>query len=833
MTSSLPIEPILPELCATLHRHNNLVLQAPPGAGKTTCVPLALLRQEWLQGKNIIMLEPRRIAARTAARRMAAMLGQSVGHTVGYRTRTDTAVGPTTRVQVVTEGVLARMLQSDPALEAFGVVIFDEFHERSVHADLGLALALQSQNLLRPDLRILVMSATLDGQAVARLLGDAPIITSEGRSFAVETIHLEKRAEQRLEQTVAATVVRALRHAEGDLLVFLPGVAEIRRVESVLNQSNLPGNVVIAPLHGNLPQELQDRAIQPTPAGKRKVVLSTSIAETSLTIEGVRGVIDSGLMRVPRFSPRNGMSRLETIAVTRAAADQRRGRAGRVAEGRCYRLWTLADDAALIPHSAPEILDADLLPLALELAEWGVHNPAELRWIDAPPAAAFAQARQLLADLGALHGGNITPHGKQMARLPLHPRLAHMVLKGMELAEGATACLLAVLLSERDVLRGDDATAHDADLRLRVEALQGDFGAGRIGRNVQSTIRTATQRLRRQLGIADESVSVDACGLLLSFAFPDRIGMRRAGTEGRFLLRNGNGARLDPHQTLARADFLVATQLDGERAESRIFLAAPVTMEEIEEHHAEQIEEEEVVEWEASTESVRAVARRRLGGITLRQQPIPNPSPQQIALALADAVAAQELRPLPWSGGARRLQQRLLFLRQLDPSIPDVSDAALRLSVRGWLVPHLQGLRRQSELGKLNLEAILSGMIPWELQRRLDSEAPTHITVPSGSRIPIDYSNPDDPVLAVRLQEMFGCAEAPRIAGGRIPITLHLLSPAGRPVQVTRDLAGFWRGSYFDVRRDLRGRYPKHHWPEDPMQAQPTNRAKRRVKSEE
>lgn len=824
----LPIEPILPELCAALHRHNNLVLQAPPGAGKTTRVPLALLQQKWLHDGKIIMLEPRRIAARAAARRMAAMLGQSVGQAVGYRTRADTAIGHATRIEVVTEGVLARMLQSDPALESFGVVIFDEFHERSIHADLGLALTLQSQSLFRPDLRILVMSATLDGQAVARLLGDAPIITSEGRSFPVETIYLEKQTEERIERTVAAAVARALRHPDGDLLVFLPGVAEIRRVEDLLNQSELPNNVLIAPLHGNLPQELQDCAIQPAPAGKRKVVLSTSIAETSLTIEGVRTVIDSGLMRVSRFSPRNGMSRLETITVTRAAADQRRGRAGRVAEGRCYRLWTRADDAALIPHSFPEILAADLLPLALELAEWGVRNPAELCWIDPPPAAAFSQARQLLATLGALHSGSITPHGKQMARLPLHPRLAQMVLKGMELGLGATACLLAVLLTERDPLRSGDATPHDADLRLRVEALQGDPGVGRISRNAQATILTAARTLRRQLGIADEAVNVDACGLLLSFAFPDRIGMRRAGTEGRFLLRNGNGARLDPHQPLARTDVLVAPQLDGQRTESRIFLAAPVTMEEIEEHHREQMEEVVVVEWEASTESVRAVTRTCLGAITLRQQPLANPSPQQIALALGDAIAAQELRPLPWASGARRLQQRLLFLRQLAPDVPDVSDAALILSVREWLAPHLQGLRRQSEVGRLNLEAILSSIIPWELRQRLDSEAPTHITVPSGSRIPVDYSNPENPVLAVRLQEMFGCAETPRVAGGRVPLTVHLLSPAGRPVQVTRDLAGFWRSSYFDVRRDLRGRYPKHHWPENPMHAEPTNRAKRR-----
>lgn len=823
--SSLPIEPTLPDLYAALHCHKNVVLQAPPGAGKTTAVPLALLQQEWLQDRKIIMLEPRRIAARAAARRMAAMLGQNVGVTVGYRTRMDTIIGPTTRIEIVTEGVLTRMLQSDPALEPFGMVIFDEFHERSVHADVGLALTLQSQSLLRDDLRILVMSATLDGAPVARLLGDAPIITSEGRSFPVETIYLEKRTEERLERTVAAAVSRALRQCSGDLLVFLPGVAEIRRVEELLNNSNLPSNVLIAPLHGNLPQELQDRAIQPPSSGQRKVVLSTSIAETSLTIEGVRAVIDSGLMRVPRFSARSGMSRLETITVTRSAADQRRGRAGRVGEGYCYRLWTLGDDVALLPQTTPEILEADLVPLALELAEWGIRDPAELLWIDTPPAAAFAQARELLTELGALtSAGDITPHGRGMARLPLHPRLAHMVLQGVELRYGGTACLLAALLSERDVMR-TNTMLHDADLRLRVEALQ---GTGSINRNLQTNILAAARMLRQNLGIRDESVIIDACGVLLSFAFPDRIGMRRNGTEGRFLLRNGNGARLDPNDRLAQAEVLVAAELDGRRSENRIFLAAPLTLQELEEHHKGQLENDEIVEWDNNTESVRAVQRIRLGALTLREQRLANPSAQQIALALAYAVGAEGLRPLPWSRESRRLQERLMFLRQFDPSIPDVSDVALQASVHDWLAPHLQGLRRRSELGRLNMEAILMGMISWKIQQRLDFEAPTHIAVPSGSRISIDYSNPSDPVLAVRLQEMFGCVETPRIAGGRVPLTVHLLSPAGRPVQVTRDLAGFWRSSYFDVRRDLRGRYPKHHWPEDPMQAEPTNRAKRR-----
>ncbi|MCE7934368.1 MAG: ATP-dependent helicase HrpB [Chlorobi bacterium CHB2] len=824
---SLPIEPVLPELCAALSQHPNVVLQAPPGAGKTTCVPLALLGQEWLRDKKIAMLEPRRIAARAAARRMAGLLGQQVGQTVGYRTRMDTAIGPTTRIEVLTEGVLARMLQSDPALEQFGVVIFDEFHERSIHADLGLALALQSQHLLRADLRLLVMSATLDGQPVSQLLGNAPIITSHGRSFPVETIYLEKRTEERLERTVAAAVSRALRQCEGDLLVFLPGVAEIQRVEETLRGSNLPGNIAIAPLHGSLPQDQQDRAIQPSPHGQRKVVLSTSIAETSLTIEGVRAVVDSGLMRVPRFSPRNGMSRLETITVTRAAADQRRGRAGRLGPGHCFRLWTLADDATLLPHTTPEILEADLLPLALELAEWGVRHPEELQWLDSPPPAAFAQSRGLLAQLGAIApNGEITQHGKKMARLPLHPRLAQMVLKAKERGWGGTACLLAALLSERDVMQGD----RSADVRLRLEAVQrgangGERGAtGRIG-----TIRTAARTLRRSLGISDqEAVGVDACGPLLSIAFPDRIGARRAGTEGRFLLRNGNAARLDPNDPLARADFLVATELDGRRSESRIFLAAPLLLADIEDQFGEQIQEEEVVEWDAGTESVRAMRRTRLGGITLREQPLANPSPQHLALALAGAIAAEELRPLPWSRQSRQLQQRLAFLRQFDPALPDCSDATLQRTVGEWLAPNLHGFKRLSEVGKLDMEKVLLGMIPWDIQRQLELDAPTHLSVPSGSRIPIDYSNPADPVLAVRLQEMFGCAETPRIARGRVPLTVHLLSPANRPVQVTRDLAGFWHSSYFDVRRDLRGRYPKHHWPENPMEAEPTRRAKRK-----
>ncbi|HSU15589.1 ATP-dependent helicase HrpB [Longimicrobium sp.] len=828
--TALPIEPVLPALREALRAGTAAVLQAPPGAGKTTLVPLTLLDEPWLGGRKIVMLEPRRLAARAAANRMAQLRGERVGATVGYRVRMETRVGPSTRIEVVTEGVLTRMLQHDPALEGVGIVVFDEFHERSLHADLGLALTLQSRAVLRDDLRVLVMSATLDGGPVARLLGDAPVVTSEGRAYPVETRWLARRPEGRIEAVTARAVRDALETEEGDVLVFLPGAGEIRRVEEMLAADGLPRGVRIHPLFGNLPQEAQDDAIRPSPPGWRKIVLATSIAETSLTIEGVRVVVDSGLMRVPRFSPRTGMTRLETVAVSRASADQRRGRAGRLGPGVCRRLWTEAEDAALQPFRPPEILEADLAPLALELAAWGVADPAELQWLDPPPAAAFAQARELLRELGALDAaGAATPHGRAMAALPLHPRLAHMLLRAKEMRLGATACDLAALLAERDVLRGEGRAA-DADARLRLAALRREGGTGGHGVDPAALhrVRAEAKDLRRHLAASPADADDEAAGVLLALAYPDRIAQRRPGAAGRYLLRNGRGAAFPHPQSLSESPYLVAAELDDAGREGRILIAAPVEMAEIERHFADQIATEESVAWDDAAGAVRARRIERLGAIVLREAPLAEPDPGRIAAALADAVRQAGIASLPWTKASAQLRERIAFLHLHDPSFPDVSDGALLETLGDWLGPRLYGLRKMDEVRRIDLAPVLEGMLAWEQRRRLDELAPTHVEVPSGSRIAIDYTDAAAPVLAVRLQEVFGWTETPRIAGGRVPLTLHLLSPARRPVQVTRDLASFWRTGYFEVKKDLKGRYPKHYWPDDPLVAEATARARPR-----
>ncbi len=848
---TLPIEPILPGLRDSLRARPSAVLVAPPGAGKTTRVPLALLDEPWLAGQKILMLEPRRLAARAAARFMATRVGESVGETVGYRVRLESRVGPKTRIEVITEGILTRMLQADQALEGIGLVIFDEFHERSLHADLGLALCLQSQALLREDLRILVMSATLEAEPVAALLGDAPILISEGRSYPVETRHFPRPVDGRVEPVVVRAINEALASDEGDLLVFLPGQGEIRRVAEQLGAQS-PGptgqsqagrgpagqRLVIAPLYGNLPQEAQDRAIAPSRPGERKIVLASNIAETSLTVEGVRIVIDSGLMRAPRFSPRTGMTRLETLPISRAAADQRRGRAGRLAPGVCYRLWTEQEERHMVARATPEILEADLAPLALELAAWGVADPSELAWLDPPPPGALAQARELLTQLGALTPEGsptpagapaITPHGRQMAEAGLHPRLAHMILKAIPLGMGRLACELAALLSERDLFRaGPGGPRPDADLRLRVEALQGRPQPYSIDQGAAKRVRAEAQQQMRTFGIDPQSpADPDQAGLLLAFAYPDRIAQRRSA--GRFLLRNGRGAILPDAQPLMDEPYLVAAELDDQGPESRIFLAAPVALNDLEAHHGEQITAEVQVYWDPEARAVRARRRERLGALILRAEPLPKPGPAAVTAALLDGIAAEGLAILPWTKASRQLQERLIFLSRLDPAWPDASDEALRHSLPDWLGPHLDGCRSEGDLQRLHLAEILEAMLPWERRRELNELAPTHITVPSGSRIPIDYSDPAQPVLSVRLQEVFGLPTTPRVARGRVPLTMHLLSPAHRPVQVTQDLASFWRSAYFEVRKDLRGRYPKHYWPEDPLTATPTNRAKPRT----
>jgi ATP-dependent helicase HrpB len=839
ISNVLPIEPVLPALARALADGSSAVLQAPPGAGKTTRVPLALLEARWLGSGRIVVLEPRRLAARAAAQRMAEQLGEPVGRTVGYRVRADTRVGRETRIEVVTEGVLTRMLQADPALEGVGLVVFDEFHERSIHSDLGLALCLQSRALLREELRILVMSATLDGEPVAALLGGAAILTSEGRAHPVDTRHLPAPGPGALEAGVERAVRLAVAEEAGDVLVFLPGAAEIRRVEARLREEGLGPGVEVLPLFGSLPQEAQDRAIAPGRPGRRKVVLATSIAETSLTIEGVRVVVDGGRMRVPKFSPRSGMPRLATVSVTRASADQRRGRAGRLGPGVCYRLWSAAEDRSLVPHGTPEILEADLAPLALELAVWGIADPAELAWLDPPPEAAFAQARELLEQLGALDaGGAVTAHGRRMTEFGTHPRLAHLLLRGAESGYGALACDLAALLGGRDVLRAE-GDVRDADIRVRLGVLRAAAGGGgRVPARAQGmeVDRAGVRRVaeearawRRRLGVRDDEVrDADAAGLLLAFAYPDRIAQRRPGGGGRFLLRNGRGAALPSPQALSAAEFLVAAELDGRGRESRVFLAAPLERAELEAHFGEQAEVAETTEWDAGAGAVRARRRRTLGALTLQDAPSTDVDAEAVAAALLGGIREAGLRVLPWTPAARQLQQRLGFLHRHEPGWLDASEAALLDGLAEWLGPHLFGMRRLADLDRLDLEAALLAGLPWDRRRLLDEVAPTHLLVPSGSRIPLDYADPDAPTLAVRLQEVFGLRDTPRIARGAVPLTIHLLSPAHRPVQVTRDLASFWRTTYFEVRKDLRGRYPKHSWPDDPLAAEATRRARPR-----
>jgi ATP-dependent helicase HrpB len=825
----LPIEPLLPALRQTLAADINAVLQAPPGAGKTTRVPLALLDADWLAHKKIVMLEPRRLAARAAARFMARLLGERVGETVGYRVRLDTSIGPRTRIEVVTEGVLTRRLQEDPALEDVGLVVFDEYHERSLQSDLGLALCLDTQGVLRPDLRLLVMSATLDGAAVGRLLGEAPLLTSAGREHPVairyrllRTAYTRER--HRFCEETARTVLGVLGEESGSVLVFLPGAAEIRRVEAALRAANRGDALMLAPLHGRLTAPEQDAAIQPAPVGRRKVVLATAIAETSLTIEGIRVVIDAGLMRRPRFDPNTGLTRLVTLPVSQAAAAQRAGRAGRLEPGVCYRLWPR--HLHLLPHGTPEILEADLAPLVLELAQWGVRDAGELRWLDPPPAAHLAQATQLLHQLGALdERARITGHGRAMRELGVHPRLAHMMLRGRELGCGRLACELAALLEERDPLRADDT-----DIVPRIERLRSPGGDAVTDRGALRTCRELAGHWQRLLGCPAapaDHVDLALSGVLLAFAYPDRIAQRRAGADNRFLLSNGRGAVFIEAEPLAAADWIVAAHLDGAR-EARIFLAAAITREQLLQYHGALIAEQTSVAWDERDQGVRARRQRRLGELVVADEPWVEADAEALQAALLAGIRRRGADCLPWNEAARELQARIGFLHRLAPrDWPDVRDEMLLSTLEDWLSPYLQGMTRLAQLKHLDLHAALLAQLSWRQQRQLDELAPARLTVPSGSRVRLDYCQ-ETPVLAVRLQEMFGLTETPCVAGGRVPVLLHLLSPARRPMQITRDLPAFWQGAYHEVKKELKGRYPKHHWPDDPLQAQPTAGAKRR-----
>jgi ATP-dependent helicase HrpB len=823
--SGLPIDEALPGLKAALSQGSAAVLVAPPGAGKTTVVPLELLAEPWTGQGRIIVLEPRRLAARAAAERMAATLGEPVGKTVGFRVRMQSKVSAATRIEVVTEGVFTRQILADPALTGVACVIFDEFHERSLDADLGLALARDAQGVLREDLKLLVMSATLDGAAVARLLKPAPVIESQGRTFPVATHYLGRDERLRLEDRVVRAVERALAQETGSVLVFLPGQGEILRTAERLAERVRDPAVEIAPLYGALDTRDQDRAIGPAPEGRRKVVLATSIAETSLTIQGVRVVIDCGQARVPRFDPASGLTRLATVRVSRAAADQRRGRAGRTEPGACYRLWDEAETRALPAFADPEILDADLSGLALDLARWGAKDAADLAFLDPPPAAAFAEARALLVRLEALTDeGVLTAHGQALAEVPLAPRLAHMVLRAAETGQAARAARIAALVTERNL------GGRDSDLRHRLDALDRDRSprardaralADRWAKSSPAAKTAGEVSAKPTEGASDAPLSD---GLLLAFAYPERIARAR-GPQGEFQLVSGRGAFLEPTDALAREPWLAVAELGGGERRDRILLAAPLDEAELVAAFAHQLTEEDRLE-ESGAGRLRAKRLIRLGRLTVRETIDDNPDPALIAAALLGRVRAEGAGVLPWGEAAQVLRRRVAFLRERDPAWPDLSDAALAATASDWLAPILPGVRALAALKPDALDGALRTHIPWDLQRRLDAETPARWTAPTGNSFAIDYAADGGPRVEVRVQEVYGLSEHPTVAG--VPLTLSLLSPAHRPIQTTKDLPGFWRGSWKDVRTDMRGRYPKHVWPEDPAAAQATTRAKPR-----
>ncbi|VVO57710.1 hypothetical protein PS862_00650 [Pseudomonas fluorescens] len=835
---SLPIDEVLPALREALATRHEAVLEAPPGAGKTTRVPLALLNETWLAGQTILMLEPRRLAARAAAERLASELGEKVGETVGYRIRLDSKVGPKTRIEVVTEGILTRRLQDDPALEGVGLLIFDEFHERSLDADLALALSLNGRELFRDDqpLKILLMSATLEGERLAGLLDDAPILRSEGRMYPVAMRWGRPfQPGEFIEPRLVQTILDALNDETGSVLVFLPGQAEIRRVHQQLADAlGESTQVLLCPLHGELDLAAQRAAIDPAPAGKRKVVLATNIAETSLTIDGVRVVIDAGLARVPRFDPGSGMTRLDTQRISRASATQRAGRAGRLEPGVCYRLWSQDQHEQLAAYASAEILSADLAGLALQLGRWGV-TPGQLVWLDVPPAAAYAQAQDLLDRLGALDGEALTRHGQTMAQLPAHPRIAHLLLRGQALGLADMACDVAALLGERDILRGAGA-----DLHSRLALLSGEE---RAARGAQGGVQRARQMARQYRGYlrgkASEPVSDPDhprwLGALLALAYPDRVAQQRRAGGAEYRLANGRAALFAEADSLMKQPWLVIADLgsrQGQR-EERIYLAADFEPALFDSVLAEQVRSVDHLDWDEREGVLRAERQRKVGELILSREPLTGLDESARSQALVNLVRRKGLELLPWTPELRQWQARVALLRQLDlgskaeSEWPDVSDAALLKNLEHWLMPYLGKVSRLSHFANLDLSNIVHNLLPWPLPQRLDDLAPHHLSVPSGSSIRLDYSE-QPPILAVRLQELFGLADTPRIAGGRQVVKLHLLSPARRPVQVTQDLANFWRSTYAEVKKDLKGRYPKHYWPDDPLVAEATARIKPR-----
>jgi ATP-dependent helicase HrpB len=814
--TSLPIDDALAPLASALEANNAAVLVAPPGAGKTTRVPLALLDEPWAKDRKVLVLEPRRLAARAAASRMATTLGEEVGGTIGLRVRFGSKISNRTRIEVVTEGVFTRLILDDPSLDGVAAVLFDEFHERSLDADLGLALARDAQAALREDLKILVMSATLDGARVAEALGGAPVVESQGRAFPVETRYLGRDARTRIEQQVADAVTRALRADSGSLLVFLPGSAEIRRTETQLRERVAEKNVEIVALYGALDAREQDRAIEPSPPGHRKIVLATSIAETSLTIDGVRVVIDSGLSRVPRYEPDVGLTRLETVRVSRAAADQRRGRAGRTEPGVCYRLWDEPQTSSLEPYTRPEILSAELSSFVLDLAQWGTADPGTLSFLDSPPHAALNEARALLSELGAIDAaGRITDEGRKLRALPLPPRLARMVVDAAADGAGETGAAIAAILTERGLGGGDVDLTHRLDQFRRDRSRRAEEARAMVKRWVPRSGRSRN----------DEELSP---GALLALAYPDRVAKNR-GSGGTFLLANGRGGMIDAASPLSRAPFLAVAELTGAAASGRILLAAPITLSEIETRFAGKIEDRDAVTFDAASASLRARRSRRLGAIALAEQTKPVTPDADTAHIFAQGLIALGLARMPWTKAALQFRNRVSFLRRAEgDEWPDLTDAGLGRTATEWLEPLLADKSARGDIGADELSDAVMNLLPWKLRQRLDAEAPTHFSAPSGSSVPIDYEAEEGPKLSIRVQELFGLARHPSIAGGRVPLLIELLSPAHRPVQVTRDLPGFWRGSYAQVKAEMRGRYPRHPWPDDPLTAPATRRAKRR-----
>ncbi len=873
-TPSFPVDTILPQVASSLQRIPTAVVIAPPGAGKTTRIPLALLEAGLLENGRLLMLEPRRLAARRAATFIASLLGEQPGQTVGYRIRGESRVSSQTRIEIVTEGILTRMLQDSPDLPGVAALVFDEFHERSIHADLGLALALDARDHLRPDLRFLIMSATLDGLALSRILGDVPLIRSEGRMHPIETVYRASALEGALEPAVAATILRALSETAGDLLVFLPGRRELQRTRDLLLDAKLPEHVHVHLLHGAMAWNDQLAALAPPEPDRRKVILATSIAETSLTIDGVRVVIDGGLARVPRFDPRRGMSGLATVPVSQATADQRRGRAGRQAPGVCYRLWTEDRHQRLDRFPTPEILETDLAPLALDLARWGSPDSSGLRFLDAPPVAHLEQARQLLRQLGALDSSNkLTPHGLAVARLPVHPRLAHMIVSAKSISEADLACDIAAILEGPAMVRG--GRKEDCDLEGLIAALHGSGESDRVSRTL---ILAESRRLRgllqpppgeaievhssssagsqaktkphmsahRELVVSargertstsDKKLPLSAhtkhasastspaqsTGLLLALAYPDRIAQRRGDAGRRYVLANGTGALLPEWSQLSRHPYLAVGEVDGEGVEARIFLASPLDQRTIEQHFSGLIETDEELRWNDDSGSVVKQRVSRLGAITLSEQML-EPSGEEATPVLLEGIFRRGLSVLPWTRETTGVRSRSEWLRRnglVDPDWPDLSDERLRVTLSTWLGPHVWGMVRLEQLRKIDMNSVMRSLLDERQRRQMEQMAPTHVLTPAGSRIALEYGEGTQPVMAVRLQEMFGQKESPAVAGGSVRVLLHLLSPAGRPLAVTSDLSSFWANAYADVRKQMRGRYPKHPWPEDPRSAAP------------